>query len=196
MANELKVLEANNIWSSFLFLQGNILLDAINVLFTLTASPNWPLVQLYVNNAFLYGDLVKEVYMDLPLGYKHDHLLEDTGFLSAKPYSLPLDPNLKVRSDQGDSLVAWKAKKQTTVSRSSAKAEYRALAITTNEIVWILQLLKDLQVSSFVPALIFYDNQSVVHIASDLIFHERTKHIEIDCHFIRECLTQASSCSF
>ncbi|XP_022888908.1 uncharacterized protein LOC111404314 [Olea europaea var. sylvestris] len=86
----------------------------------------------------------------------------------------------------GDSQVSWKAKKQTTISRFSAEAEYRALASTTSELIWISQLLQDFHISSSAPALIFCDNQAAIHIASNPIFHERTKHIEIDCHFIRD----------
>lgn len=89
----------------------------------------------------------------------------------------------------GDSLVSWKAKKQTTTSRSSAEAEYRALAATASELVWITQLLKDFHVIIPTPVTIFCDNQAAIHIATNPIFHERTKHIEIDCHFIREKIT-------
>ncbi|XP_068647981.1 uncharacterized mitochondrial protein AtMg00810-like [Aristolochia californica] len=89
----------------------------------------------------------------------------------------------------GDFLVSWKAKKQTTVSRSSAKAEYRALSSTASELIWLQQLLQDFHVKVDSPALLHCDNQVAIHIASNPIFHERTKHIEIDCHFVRERVT-------
>ena len=75
----------------------------------------------------------------------------------------------------GDSLVSWKAKKQSIVSRSSAKAEYHALASTANELVWLQQLLQDFCVLVSSPTLLFCDNQAAVHIASNPNFHEQKK---------------------
>jgi hypothetical protein len=86
----------------------------------------------------------------------------------------------------GGNLVTWKSKKQNVVARSSAEAEYRAMASTTSEIIWLRALLIDLGFASFQPINMFCDNQAAIHIASNPVFHERTKHIEVDCHFVRE----------
>lgn len=63
---------------------------------------------------------------------------------------------------------------------------YRALGAATCELQWILYLLKDLHVSLIKPPVRYCDNQSAIHIAANPVFHERTKHLEIDCHLVRE----------
>ena len=85
----------------------------------------------------------------------------------------------------GDALVSWRSKKQSIVSRSSAEAEYIAMATTTCELTWILHLLQDLHVKHDKPVLMYCDNQAAIHIAANPMFHERSKHIEADCHIVR-----------
>ncbi|KAI5348837.1 hypothetical protein L3X38_001724 [Prunus dulcis] len=79
-----------------------------------------------------------------------------------------------------------KTKKQKTVSRSSAEAEYRSMATATCELTWLRYLLKDLQVTNLGPAKLFCDNQVALHIAANPVYRKRTKHIESDCHVVRE----------
>ncbi|KAL8110513.1 hypothetical protein AgCh_026291 [Apium graveolens] len=85
-----------------------------------------------------------------------------------------------------NSPINWKSKKQSTISRSSSEAEYRALASASAEITWMVRLLEELDVSNLTPVTLHCDNQSALHIARNPVFHERTKHIEIDCHFTRD----------
>ena len=66
----------------------------------------------------------------------------------------------------GDPLISWKSKKQTTVSRSSAEAEYHAMATTSCELTWIRFLLNDLQVSHSQPAILHCDRKVALHIAA------------------------------
>ena len=71
------------------------------------------------------------------------------------------------------------------MARSSTEEKYRALADTTFELLWLRWHLKDLGVSTSSTTPLYCDNQSTIHIAHNDVFHEWTKHIEIDCHFIR-----------
>ena len=89
----------------------------------------------------------------------------------------------------GNSIVSWKSKKQHTVSLSSAEAEYRSLRRITAELAWLSRLLSELTVSDILPILVKCDNQAAIYIAKNPVYHERTKHIDIDCHFVREKLS-------
>ncbi|KAL2239042.1 UNVERIFIED_CONTAM: Retrovirus-related Pol polyprotein from transposon RE2 [Sesamum indicum] len=86
----------------------------------------------------------------------------------------------------GDALVSWKTKKQSTVSRSTAESEYRSLASTVCELRWISYILSDFNVPYSLPVELFCDNKAALHIVANPVFHERTKHIELDCHLVRD----------
>ena len=86
----------------------------------------------------------------------------------------------------GGNLVSWKSKKQSVISRSSAKSEYRVMTQSVCDIMWLHQLLMEVDIETPTPAKLWCNNQVVLRIASNPMFHERIKHIEIDCHFVRE----------
>ena len=81
-------------------------------------------------------------------------------------------------------MISWRSKKQTHVAHSNTEAKYHAFADTTSELLWLRWLLKDLGVSISSTTPLYCDNQSAIHIAHNDVFHEWTKHIEIDFHFI------------
>jgi hypothetical protein len=86
----------------------------------------------------------------------------------------------------GNNLVSWAARKQATVSRSSTEAEYKALANATAEMMWISKLLRELGVAHHPQARLWCDNLGAKYLSANPVFHARTKHIEIDFHFVRE----------
>jgi histone deacetylase 1/2 len=86
----------------------------------------------------------------------------------------------------GPNLISWSSKKQPTVSRSSTEAEYKALANGAAEAIWIESLLKELGVLQQRTPIIWCDNLGATYLTANPVFHARTKHIEIDFHFVRE----------
>ncbi|XP_019087509.1 PREDICTED: uncharacterized protein LOC109127356 [Camelina sativa] len=86
----------------------------------------------------------------------------------------------------GGSPVSWRTRKQDVVLRSSAEAEYRSMAVIVCELLCLRELLMFLGVDCSYPIPLHCDNQSAIHISKNPVFHEWTKHIETDCHFIRD----------
>jgi hypothetical protein len=83
-------------------------------------------------------------------------------------------------------LIFWSARKQSTVSRSSTEAEYKGIADATAEIMWVQTLLKELNIFSPKPAKLWCDNLGAKYLSANPVFHDRTNHIEVNYHFVRE----------
>lgn len=92
----------------------------------------------------------------------------------------------------GNSPISWKSKKQHVVARSSAEAEYRAMALTTCEVTWLSQLLKELSLKHLGSTILNCDNKAALAIATNPVHHEKTKHVELDCHFVRDKVADGS----
>lgn len=82
--------------------------------------------------------------------------------------------------------ISWRSKRQPTVSLSTIETEYRATAMATQESMWLIGLMNDLHQLMDYAILLYCDNQLVVHVTENLVFHARTKHVEMHYHFIRE----------
>ncbi|XP_021818795.1 uncharacterized protein LOC110760780 [Prunus avium] len=89
----------------------------------------------------------------------------------------------------GSNPISWASKKQHAVSRSSTEAEYRAMATTAAELSWLQQLLHDVHFPMSSPPLLLCDNLSAMALSINPVLHSRVKHIEVDCHFVREKVT-------
>ncbi|GJT03033.1 ribonuclease H-like domain-containing protein [Tanacetum coccineum] len=83
-------------------------------------------------------------------------------------------------------LLSWKSKKHATLSRSSAEAKYRSMAAATCEVMWIVKIMKDLNVNNLITTNLYCDNKFAIQIAANLVMHEKTKHFDINVYLVRE----------
>ena len=90
--------------------------------------------------------------------------------------------------------MTWRSKKQSVVARSSAEAKYRSMAHGICEVLWIRRILKELKVHSPPPIKVYYDNKLAIAIAHNPVFHDQTKHMEIDKHFNKEKIDRGDIC--
>ncbi|PON70048.1 hypothetical protein TorRG33x02_258020, partial [Trema orientale] len=88
----------------------------------------------------------------------------------------------------GGNLVTWRSKKQNLVARSSAEAEFKAMALGVCELLW-------LKITWEGPMKLYCDNNSAINIAHSLVQHDHTKHVEVDIHFIKEKLESGLICT-
>ncbi|XP_019179098.1 PREDICTED: uncharacterized protein LOC109174319 [Ipomoea nil] len=86
----------------------------------------------------------------------------------------------------GTNLVSWLSRKQRTVARSSTEAEYKALADVAAEVTWVVSLLRELGLHTGQPSTLWCDNLGATYLCANPVFHARTKHVEIDYHFVRD----------
>jgi hypothetical protein len=82
--------------------------------------------------------------------------------------------------------ISFQAKKQTTVARSTVESEYAAMAHAAQEMIWLQYLLKDLGMSKYAPTTLFCDNQGAISLAKNPTHHAKTKHVDVQLHFIRD----------
>nr|GEZ15044.1 ribonuclease H-like domain-containing protein [Tanacetum cinerariifolium]GEZ18065.1 ribonuclease H-like domain-containing protein [Tanacetum cinerariifolium]GEZ18068.1 ribonuclease H-like domain-containing protein [Tanacetum cinerariifolium] len=195
--------------------------------FSLAVSCQWPIHQLEMKNAFLYGEISETVYMHQPPDftdpahpdylclYMHDprkrHLHDMKRVLRYLRGTIDLGLQLFTSSISqvtaysdadwaccpatrrstsgycvflGDNLLSWSSKRQETSSRSSAEAEYRGVANAIVETSWVRNLLQELHTPISTATLVYCDNVNVVYLSANPVQHQRTKHIEIDIHFV------------
>eukprot|EP00253_Pinus_taeda_P025095 PITA_25095 len=90
----------------------------------------------------------------------------------------------------GSTRVSWYSRKQRSVALSSAKAEYMATSLAACEAIWMRKILVRLFGSHLDPTMIYCDNQSCIKLLANPVFHDRSKHINIRYHHIRDCVHQ------
>ncbi|KAG5057600.1 hypothetical protein JHK82_012582 [Glycine max] len=94
----------------------------------------------------------------------------------------------------GDNLISWSSKRQPILSNSNAEAKYRGVANVVSDSCWIRNLLLELHCPIEKATLVYCDNVSVIYLSGNLVQHQRTKHIEMDIHFIREKVARGEVC--
>jgi hypothetical protein len=88
----------------------------------------------------------------------------------------------------GDNPVSWQSQKQKVVALSSCEAEYIAATTAVCQGIWLARLLGDFREEEPKAATLMVDNQSAISLIKNPVFHERSKHIDLRFHYIRECV--------
>eukprot|EP00253_Pinus_taeda_P033792 PITA_33792 len=180
-------------------------MDSIRLALSIAAARGWEVHHMDVKNAFLFGDLEEEIYMEQPSGYMQNSSLGTItyGIHYAANCSLNLigftdsdwaGDTIDRKSTSGYVLslgsgpIFWSSEKQAAIALSSAEAEYRGAVNATIQEIWLQHFLSELGISVHHPTVISCDNQSTLKFCRDPVQWQRTKHIEIHMHFIRELI--------
>eukprot|EP00253_Pinus_taeda_P034142 PITA_34142 len=160
----------------------------------------WHIHQMDVKTAFLNGVIEEEVYIEQPEGFEGKYareILEKFNMHGYKPVDTPLPGDLAGSPTDrkstsggvfsiGSTAVSWYSRKQRYVALSSAEAEYMAASLAACEAIWMRKILVGLFDSHLDPNVIYCDNQSCIKLSANPIFHDRSKHIDIRYHHIRD----------
>eukprot|EP00253_Pinus_taeda_P008081 PITA_08081 len=126
------------------------------------------------------------------LWYRQEDELKLCGFMDADWVGIPTDRKSTSGGvfSIGSTIVSWYNRKQRSMALSSAKAEYMAATLAACEAIWMTKILVGLFGSHLEPTVIYYDNQSCIKLLANPVFHDRSKHIDIKYHHIRDCVQQ------
>eukprot|EP00253_Pinus_taeda_P032645 PITA_32645 len=189
-------------------------MNSIRLVLSLAASFKLEVHQMDVKFAFLHGDLHEEIYMEQPLGF----IQTDSSLvcrLKKSLYGLKQAPRACAETspllvgfidsdwagdpdDQksttgyvftlGFGPITWACKKQSAISLSSAKAEYRGAVEASKEALWLRQILSKFGFQQQHSTTLWCDNQSAIQLCKDPVQHHRNKHIKLHMHFIRKLI--------
>ncbi|KAD4384184.1 hypothetical protein E3N88_24352 [Mikania micrantha] len=202
--------EVNEPWQTGVFHQPQTFspvakLTSVRILIAMAATRGWPLYQMGVNNAFLYGTLDHVIYMTQPFGFEYHSRLGHVCKLKKTIYGLKQSSRAwygKIaeflgvngfESTTSDASLFVKhvgPKLQPTVSLSTTEAEYRSAAMATQESAWLLRLLSEMGQNVKGKMVLWCDNISAIKLAENPTFLARTKHIKVQYHCVREKVLQ------
>eukprot|EP00253_Pinus_taeda_P015845 PITA_15845 len=171
-------------------------LNTIRMLISLATKHKWQLHQLDVKSAFLNGDLKEEIYLVQPEGFVkkgQEHLV----CFSDSDWEGNLDDRRSITGytfNIGSGVIAWSSKKHSTVALSSCEAKYQALCVATCEAIRLRRLLNNAGEEQKESTTIKTDNQSIIKLAYNPVFHKNTKHINTQIHFVQEKLQSKEIC--
>eukprot|EP00253_Pinus_taeda_P003302 PITA_03302 len=173
---------------------------SIRTVISLAAQMGWEIHQMDVKTAFLNGVIEEEVYLEQPEGFEthekksHGKDIRLSEFTDADWAGSSVDrkSTFGYCLNIGSGITFWCSRKQRSVALSSSEAEYMAASTASCEAIWLRKLLVNLFRRNMEATRIMCDNQSCIKLSENPMFHDRSKHIDIRCHFVRDCVQQGA----